>query len=59
MVVAVSEQENQRHELIAEVIESTELREFYALGSEHDLTAEPREIEPTSGDSLLAALRNP
>lgn len=55
----VSEQEHQRHERIAEVIESTELREFYALGSEHDFTAEPREIDPASADSLLAALRNP
>ena len=53
---AVAEQEHQRHESIAEVIESTELREFYALGSEHDFSGEPREIEPGSPDSLLAAL---
>ncbi len=36
------------------MIESTELRGFYALGSEHDFTEAPREIE-----SLLAALRTP
>ncbi|MBN9623554.1 MAG: ROK family protein, partial [Actinobacteria bacterium] len=29
---AVAEQEQERHERIADVIESTELREFYALG---------------------------
>ncbi|OJU84650.1 MAG: hypothetical protein BGO11_11245 [Solirubrobacterales bacterium 70-9] len=55
---AVAEQEQERHERIADVIESTELREFYALGSEHDFTAEPREIDPGSPASLLAALRN-
>jgi hypothetical protein len=27
------------------------------LGSEHDFTAEPREIDPTSPSSALAALR--
>lgn len=54
---AVAEQEHQRHESIAEVIESTELREFYALGGEFDFTAEPREVDPGSPDSLLAALR--
>jgi len=53
---AVAEQEHQRHESIAEVIESTELREFYALGSEHDFSDEPREVVTGSPDSLLAAL---
>jgi hypothetical protein len=57
-VAQVAEQEQERHERIAEVIESTELREFYALGSEHDFTAEPRAIDPNSPDSLLDALRN-
>lgn len=55
----VTAQEHQRHERIAEVIESTELRAFYALGSEYDFTAEPHEIDPASVDSLLAALRKP
>ena len=55
----VAEQEHDRHERIAEVIESTELREFYELGSEHDFTAEPREVDRGSADSLLAALRKP
>jgi hypothetical protein len=54
---AVAAQEHDRHERIAEVIESNELREFYELGSEHDFSAEPREIDPTSPASLLAALR--
>jgi hypothetical protein len=56
---AVAAQEHERHERIAEVVESTELREFYALGSEHDFSAEPREIDPASAESLLAALRRP
>ena len=55
----VAEQEHERHERIAEVIESTELREFYELRSEHDFTAAPREIDPDSADSLLGALRKP
>lgn len=54
---AVAEQEHQRHEAIAAVIESTELREFYALGSEFDFSGEPREVVPSSPESLLAALR--
>jgi hypothetical protein len=53
---AVAEQEHQRHESIDEVIESTELREFYDLGSEFDFSGEPREIVPGSPESLLAAL---
>lgn len=55
----VAEQEHDRHERIAEVIESTELREFYELDSEHDFTADPREISAGSPDSLLGPLRSP
>jgi hypothetical protein len=54
---AVAAQEHQRHESIAQVIESTELREFYALGGEFDFSDEPREIAADSAESLLAALR--
>jgi len=54
-----AEQEQARHERIAEVIESTELREFYELRSEHDFSGAPREVEPGSAASLLANLQEP
>jgi hypothetical protein len=40
----------------AEVIESTELRAFFELRSEHDFTAAPREIEVGGAESLLHLL---
>jgi hypothetical protein len=49
-------QEHIRHERIAEVIESTELREFYELRGEHDFSGEPLELEPGSAGSILAGL---
>lgn len=52
----VAEQEHKRHDLIAEVIESTELRAFYELRAEHDFSGDPREIEIGSAESLLQAL---
>jgi hypothetical protein len=55
----VSEQEAVRHSRIDDVIESTVLRAFFDLRSEHDFTAVPREIDLASGESLLAALRGP
>ena len=54
---AVADQERKRHEKIDEVIESTELRAFYELRSEHDFSAAPRAIEIGSPESLLRALR--
>ncbi len=53
---AVAEQESERHDRISEVIESTELRAFYELRSEHDFSGEPQEIEIGSAASLLHAL---
>ena len=49
-------QDEARHNRIDEVIESTELRAMFEVKSEHDFTAEPREIELGSAESLLAAL---
>lgn len=54
---SVAEQEAVRHSRIDEVIESTELRAFYELQCEHDLSAEPREVALQSQESLLAALK--
>jgi hypothetical protein len=54
-----AEQEQARHERIAEVIESTELREFYELRSEHDFSGAPREVDLDSTASLLANLQEP
>jgi hypothetical protein len=51
-----AEQEQERHERIAEVIESTELRAFYDLRTEHDFSDAPREIDLGSAASLLAAM---
>jgi hypothetical protein len=49
--------EHIRHERIAEVVESTQLRDFYELRGEHDFSGDPREVEPGSAASLLAALK--
>ncbi len=56
---SVAEQEEVRHSRIDEVIESTELRGFYDLRCEHDLSSEPREVALGSAESLLAALGSP
>jgi len=56
MAAGVKDQEALRHSRIDEVIESTELRAFYDLRTEHDLSADPREISIASPESLLAAL---
>lgn len=56
LAAGVSDQEAVRHSRIDEVIESTELRAFYDLRTEHDFSADPREIPLGSAQSLLAAL---
>lgn len=56
-VQAVAGQEAVRHSRIDSVIESTELRAFYDLRTEHDFTAEPRQVDLTSDESLLTALQ--
>lgn len=56
VVAGVSDQEAVRHSRIDEVIESTELRAFYDLQTEHDFSADPRQIALGSPESLLAAL---
>jgi hypothetical protein len=53
---AVADQEAKRHSKIDEVIESTELRAFYAVEGEFDFSAEPRRIDTGSGDSIFGAL---
>ena len=53
---AVAEGESVRHGRIDEVIETTELRAFYDARSEHDFSAEPREIELGSAESILGDL---
>jgi hypothetical protein len=55
---SVAQQEGVRHDRIDEVIESTELRAFYDLRCEHDLTSTPREVTLRSAASLLS-LFNP
>ena len=45
-----------RHARIDEVIESTELRAFYHLRTEHDFSFDPRQIDLNSAESLLANL---
>jgi hypothetical protein len=52
---SVADQEGIRHDRIDEVIESTELREFYDLRCEHDLTSAPREVALRSAVSLLSS----
>jgi hypothetical protein len=56
-IEGVATQEAARHSRIDEVIESTVFRGFFALETEHDFTAEPRQIGLGSTESLLAALR--
>lgn len=56
LVGRVSDQEAMRHSRIAEVIESTELRTFYELRTEHDFSATPRQIAVGTPESLLASL---
>ncbi|MFM8560759.1 MAG: hypothetical protein ACKOB9_01515 [Solirubrobacterales bacterium] len=56
LAAGVSDQEAVRHSRIDDVIESTELRAFYDLRTEHDFSADPREIVLGSPESLLAAL---
>lgn len=51
----VAEQEAVRHSRIDEVIESTELRAFYELRCEHDLSSSPRQIGLGSSESMLKA----
>ena len=52
----VAAQEAVRHSRIDAVIESTVLRAFYDLKTEHDFTGDPREIDLASAESLLASL---
>jgi hypothetical protein len=52
----VAAKEAVRHSRIDEVIESTVLRSFFDLRTEHDLTGDPREIGLTSAESLLSSL---
>jgi hypothetical protein len=54
-ISAVAEQEAVRHSRIDEVIESTELRAFYELRREDDLSSEPREMRLRAAGSLLEA----
>jgi hypothetical protein len=51
-----SASERTRHERIDTVIESTELRATFEVDTEHDFTAEPREVTLGVGESLLAGL---
>jgi hypothetical protein len=53
---SVAEQEAVRHSRIDDVIESTVLRSFFDLRTEHDFTGDPREVELASPTSLLASL---
>jgi hypothetical protein len=46
-----------RHDRISTVIESTQLRCMYEVKTEHDFTLEPNEIDLSSAESLLGALR--
>jgi hypothetical protein len=55
----LAEQEGARHSRIDEVIESTELRAFYDLPCEHDLSSTPRQILLGSPESLLQAFGDP
>jgi len=58
-VAGVADQEAVRHVRIDDVIESTELRAFYDLRTEHDFSDEPRAVDLGSAASLLAGLRAP
>lgn len=52
----VAGQEAVRHSRIDDVIESTELRAFYDLRTEHDFSDLPREVALMGPGSLLADL---
>ena len=52
----VADQEAVRHSRIDEVVDSTVLREFYELRTEHDFSSSPREIALGSLASLRAHL---
>lgn len=52
----VADQEQKRHNLIDDVIESTELKAMYEVAGEHDFTSTPRTIPPGSPESLLSGL---
>lgn len=58
-MAGVANQEEVRHVRIDDVIESTELRAFYDLRTEHDFSDEPRAVDLASAASLLAGLRAP
>lgn len=51
--------EEARHQRIDTVVESTELRAMYEVGTEHDFTEQPQAISVGSDASLLAALVAP
>ena len=53
----VADQEAVRHSRIDSVIESTILRGFYDLRTEHDFSGDPRQIDLASDGSLLASMR--
>lgn len=48
--------EEVRHARIDTVIESTELKDFFDLKTEHDFTSDPKQIDMESDTSLLFAL---
>ena len=52
----VAAQEAVRHSRIDAVIQSTVLRGFYDLKTEHDFTGHPRQIDLASAESLLSSL---
>jgi hypothetical protein len=51
---SIAAQEGQRHDRIDEVIDTTELRAFYDLRREDDLSSAPQEVSMRSARSLLA-----
>ena len=53
---AVADQEAKRHSKIDDVIESTELRAFYAFEGEFDFSAEPRQLDVGSSESVFTVL---
>ena len=55
-VDGVADQEAVRHSRIDSVIESTILRGFYDLRTEHDFSGDPRQIDLASDGSLLASM---
>jgi hypothetical protein len=56
-LASVSEQEALRHSQIDQVVESTEVRGFFDVRTEHDFSAAPRSIELGSAESLLGGFR--